>query len=62
MAEYLGCSACRHRDSKGLTCKAFPKRIPLQIISGEIHHTKRLRWQDNDIVYEPIEVKIPSKA
>jgi len=62
MAEYLGCSGCKHFAWKDSTCIAFPKRIPLPIISGEIYHTKRVRWQDNDIVYEPIETKVPVKA
>lgn len=59
--EYLGCSGCKH-FKWDLKCEAFPKRIPLPVISGEIHHTKRLPWQDNDIVYEPIEIKVPITA
>jgi O-acetyl-ADP-ribose deacetylase len=66
MAEYLGCSGCKHFKWNNSTCKAFPQRIPLPIISGEIHHITRLRWQDNDVIYEPIlestEVKVPEQV
>lgn len=34
------------------SCKAFPDRIPQEILSGEFDHTKKHPKQDNDILYD----------
>lgn len=36
------------------TCKAFPKKIPQDIIDGTIDHSKPIPDQGNDIVFKPI--------
>jgi len=37
-----------------LQCKAFPKGIPDDILTGKNDHTKKYPKQENDIVFEPI--------
>lgn len=39
------CSLCEHLASEGLSCTAFPKGIPHEIISGQSLH---LRERDDD--------------
>lgn len=51
---YLGCDNCRFFNSKGLTCRAYPDRIPLPIISGEAFHLKPMLGQKNDVLYSPV--------
>lgn len=48
----LPCSTCRHFYRLKSGCKAFPRGIPLEIISGENDHTQRLPRQKTTIVYE----------
>ncbi|MEE0929453.1 MAG: hypothetical protein UIM53_00475 [Acutalibacteraceae bacterium] len=53
-AEELMCNSCiyNHRD---LTCDAFPKGIPIELINREEHDTSFPG--DNGIRYKPIEDK-----
>lgn len=46
----IDCTTCIHRDSQGsLTCKAFPKGIPIGILSGYPH---QIPFEgDNGILY-----------
>ncbi len=50
---YFGCGFCKNLD-KTDRCSAFPDGIPIEIISGEIHHTLPIEGQDNDVVYDPL--------
>lgn len=45
------CLACKHLGEP-LTCKAFPKGIPKEILDGKIDHSKPIPDQSNDIVFE----------
>lgn len=45
------CLECKHLG-KPLTCKAFPKGIPKEILDGKIDHSKPILDQDNEIVFE----------
>lgn len=38
-----------------LACQAFPSIIPEEILLDKNDHSKPLKDQDNDIVFEPIE-------
>ncbi len=53
---YLGCLNCQHMNL-GETCKAFPKGIPLPILSGELEHTKVLPGQSAPVVFEKMTEK-----
>ena len=46
------CMKCKHRDSNPLTCKAFPKGIPVKILTGELDHHKAVAG-DHGIQFEP---------
>lgn len=48
------CLRCKHLGEP-LTCKAFPKGIPREILGGKIDHSKPLPDQKNDISFEPKE-------
>jgi len=52
------CSYCMHLNEKQfLTCKAFPKGIPHEILSSEFNHIyKHLR--DNGIQFKLDEAKV----
>ena len=50
------CVVCKHRI-KGKKCKAFPKGILSDILTGKFDHTQKHPDQDNDIVFEPIKEK-----
>jgi hypothetical protein len=51
----LICFRCKHwRDING-GCDAFGDDIPHEITSGLNQHSKPLSFQENDIVFEPIE-------
>lgn len=52
----LICLKCKHFGDL-LTCDAFPKGIPDDIVSGENDHTEKHPDQKNNIVFEPIEEK-----
>ena len=47
------CNQCKYR-TKGILCKAFPKGIPDEILTGKNNHTKPLPEQKNDIVFKEI--------
>ena len=47
------CIGCKHY-AQSLTCKAFPKGIPKEIINCDNDHSKPLPGQKNDIVFEPL--------
>lgn len=46
------CNICKNYLGD-LTCQAFPQGIPEEILNGENDHTKPLKEQLNDIVFEP---------
>lgn len=47
------CFLCKHYLLNS-QCDAFINQIPLEIIRGDNDHTKPLKEQENDIVFEPI--------
>ena len=47
------CQNCKYFKSLRFKCKAFPKEIPIEILSGDNKHLKPLPEQGNDIVFEP---------
>ena len=47
------CHKCKHRVDV-MTCDAFPQGIPVEILAGEIDHTKPYEG-DNGIQFEPVE-------
>jgi hypothetical protein len=49
----IACNTCDYKR-KNVKCKAFPDRIPNEILEGKNMHTKPLPNQGNDIVYKPI--------
>jgi len=49
------CFSCKHNYKKRRGCKAFPDRIPKEILLGEHDHKTIFPGQLNDIVFEPIE-------
>jgi hypothetical protein len=54
------CFFCKHykisNDKIMEVCNAFPNGIPNDILSSENDHSKPLPEQQNDIIFEPIEV------
>ncbi len=48
------CNRCKHYNQDG-TCRAFPDRIPDEILDGENDHSKPLPEQDNELVFVEIE-------
>lgn len=52
----IACNSCEHfnfEDFKTASCTAF-KNIPNEILRGKNMHTKPLKEQKNNIVFEPI--------
>ena len=49
-----GCIVCKHVHTSWITCDAFPKGIPLIILSGEYDHSK-LFPNDNGMTFEFVE-------
>ena len=47
------CNTCKHFINNTLTCKAFPERIPNDILDGKANHKKPFEG-DHGIQYEPI--------
>lgn len=52
------CAWCRHLAEWGLSCAAFPERIPDAILDGE-HDHRRPHWADNGIQFEPANAADP---
>lgn len=48
---YIPCNYCRHRIGKTITCKAFPKGIPKELMLRGEHDTPYPN--DNGIRFEP---------
>ena len=51
------CATCKHLLDENLlkekiTCKAFPKGIPPEVILGKNNHSKPLPKQENTTVFE----------
>jgi hypothetical protein len=54
-SEWQGCLGCAHyRYNK---CDAYPERIPLPILSGEVDHMVPRPGQVGEIVFEPMDVE-----
>jgi hypothetical protein len=51
----LICFKCKHFRTFEGGCKAFGDNIPDEITSGENDHSEPLSFQDNKIIFEPIE-------
>lgn len=51
------CIACRWRNGDGVTCEAFPKGIPAQILAGAYDHTAPYDVDgvdDGGLTFDPI--------
>jgi|TARA_Y100000401_G_scaffold98144_1_gene85809 hypothetical protein len=46
------CNKCKHKNPNSITCKAYPKGIPDEIIFDKVDHRKPY-IEDNGIVFEP---------
>ncbi len=46
------CATCKNHIPMTLTCKAFPERIPDEIMDGKWDHREHYQG-DNGILYEP---------
>jgi hypothetical protein len=54
--DWSGCRACVHyRRSR---CVAYPERIPLLILSGEVDHLVPRPGQVGDTVFEPMDFQV----
>lgn len=51
------CIDCKWQIIGEFGCKAFPNKIPDEILTNKIKHDKPLKDQGNDIVYEKINQK-----
>ena len=47
------CAECVYFDLITMTCKAFPKGIPVSLLSGDKKHREPWKSQKNKIVFEP---------
>lgn len=47
----MSCLACKHYEI-GSKCAAFPEKIPLEIIAGEVRHLEKFPGQVGDAVFE----------
>lgn len=45
------CINCKHYEGN-FKCRAFPERIPAEIVNGSNDHSKPLPDQENDIVFK----------
>lgn len=46
------CHKCKHKKQNGLTCEAFPKNIPDDILTGKIKHDHIIDGQKGKFVFE----------
>lgn len=53
--EWPGCFECAHYRYN--RCAAFPERIPLLILSGEVDHMVSRPGQVGEIVFEPMDIE-----
>jgi hypothetical protein len=54
--EWQGCRGCAHyRQAR---CVAYPERIPLVILSGEVDHMVPRPGQVGDTVFEPMDWEV----
>ena len=54
--EWKGCRMCVHW--RAARCVAYPKAIPLIILSGEVDHLVPRPGQAGATVYEPIDLQV----
>jgi len=47
------CLRCKHYIFD-IKCKAFPKKIPDEIITGMFKHDKKYKGQKNNILFEKV--------
>lgn len=52
---FLGCRFCVHY--RRARCVAYPGRIPLSILSGDVDHMVKRPGQIGEAVFEPIDVE-----
>ncbi len=53
MSQSNQCIECKNYEGVG-TCKAFPLKIPVEIITGEFIHDTKHPQQDNNIIFQDI--------
>ena len=58
--DYPGCLGCGHY--RAARCIAFPKAIPLMILSGQMHHLSPVPGQVGDTVFTPLDLEIWQKT
>jgi hypothetical protein len=54
--DWPGCRGCVHYQHA--RCRAYPDRIPLLILSGEVDHLVPRPGQVGDTVFEPMDMEI----
>lgn len=54
--QFEGCIGCVHYRAG--RCAAYPERIPLAILSGEVDHMVPRPGQVGTIVFEPVDLEI----
>lgn len=53
--EFDGCRLCLHW--RGGKCAAYPERVPLPILSGQVDHLVERPGQVGGVLFEPIDVE-----
>jgi hypothetical protein len=54
--EWQGCLGCAHyRYSR---CAAYPRGIPLPILSGEVDHMVKRPGQEGDTLFAPMDLEV----
>jgi hypothetical protein len=53
--QWGGCRLCVHW--RGGRCAAYPERIPLPILSGQVDHLVKRPGQVGDVVFAPVDVE-----